>query len=442
MTATGRLQGEQSERGRHLFLRRELRGLSTKRVDLSAKSRNVSSQMKFQSVVMVTGLAAWVWIAAAAPDTSAQSGLKAPGEIAGRADPGFGGRQIPGPRKRHPGNLENRRVRAAGLAGDRGRQGSGAGLPGARIDPQNPAPHHAGHRSRGDVAGRALREGLAERKGDLFDQMHKQPGVAADSQALREPRPIPRLQSRLLRSVDGVAVVAARECLLAGDADGAREFLEMAPADAPGLAGAGGFPPQPGDAGGGVEAGQNPQGRAGGRLAARALPGVGKSRSRPGCRRPLPGKSGISAAMSALLGDPLPWLRHQRDRWRRRDSANPTRNSRSSAGRGRRSAPADLEPLVRSVNSKNRDERGNAPMDSLFLLGEPALGGESLRRELAARRVFLFRVAGADSRSLEGARAWIRKIRTTPAWVEKRFEPPHEKRCRGSRTTSPWTARS
>ena len=43
------------------------------------------------------------------------------------------------------------------------------------------------------------------------------------------------VREKLRPAVNGIAVKAARERLTKGDAQGAREFLEMAPADAEGL---------------------------------------------------------------------------------------------------------------------------------------------------------------------------------------------------------------
>jgi len=68
----------------------------------------------------------------------------------------------------------------------------------------------------------------------LFDRMHKK---RAWRQILKlyAGETNPELQARLQRMVEGIAIIAARESLLKDDAASAREFLEMAPADAPGL---------------------------------------------------------------------------------------------------------------------------------------------------------------------------------------------------------------
>lgn len=204
----------------------------------------------------------------------------------------------------------------------------------------------------------------------LFDQMRKR---RAWRQLLKlyAAETSPELQTRLMRSVEGVAVVAARERLLADDAPGALDFLEMAPADAPGLLALADFHRSQGtwDAelkraktlkGDRADAWQLALYRAAGDLeAARDSADAA-------------GEVMISAAMSALLGDPLPWLRKNAAAGDGGEIHKPYTQIAIKRWQTRELRPADLEPLVRSVNAKNRAERQNG-INSLFLLGEAAL---------------------------------------------------------------------
>ena len=174
--------------------------------------------MNFQSVVRVTGFAGWMATAAAAPDTSAQSGLKAPEKslaalIEDLADEKFRVREN-----------ASREIWKTGESALPGLQAIAAGK-----DPEQ------AYRARDlirkiqlhitpdtDPAVSSLVERYAKaspnEKVALFDQMHKK---RAWRQILKlyASETSPELQSRLVRSVDGVAVIAARECLLDDDPD-------------------------------------------------------------------------------------------------------------------------------------------------------------------------------------------------------------------------------
>lgn len=326
--------------------------------------------MNFQSVVRVTGLSAWAWMAAAAPDTSREAGLNVPAKplaalIEDLADDKF--------RVRENATREIWKIGESALDA----------LQETAIGKDPEQAYRAAELIRKiqlhitpdtDPAVIALVERYAKaspnEKVVLFDQMHKR---RAWRQILKlyAAETSPDTQVRLLRSVEGVAVVAARECLLAGDVKGAREFLEMAPADAEGLLALADFHRSQGTwqeemkraktlNGAQAHAWQLALYRAAGNLVAArdAADAAGEVR--------------ISAAMAALLGDPLPWLRKNDADGDGGAIVGPYTEIAIQRWLGKEMRPADLEPLVRSVNSKNREERQNA-MDSLFLLGEPAL---------------------------------------------------------------------
>lgn len=369
--------------------------------------------MKFQSVVTVTGLAAWITVAAAAPDTSAQSGLKIPEKSLAALVEDLSDEKF---------QIRENASREIWKTGE-------SALPALQEIAAGKDPEQA-YRARDlirkiqlhitpdtDPAVMSLVERYAKaspnEKVALFDQMHKK---RAWRQILKlyAGETNPELQSRLLRSVDGVAVIAARECLLDGDAAAAREFLEMAPADAPGLLALADFHRSQGSLevelkraktlkGVQADAWQLALYRASGDLeAARDAASAA-------------GETSISASLSALLGDPLPWLRHHQ-------AGSATLKSYTELAikrwQGQQLRPADLESLAHSANSRNRDQRGNAA-SGLFLLGEARLAEKAYAAisPLAAFAYF---------ESLERIPEALKALGLDPenpdyaAWVEKR----------------------
>lgn len=326
--------------------------------------------MKFQSIVTITVFSTWLWMEAAAPDTSPASGLKVHEKplatlIQDLADDKY--------RVRENASREIWKIGEPALDA---LQQTAAGS-----DPEQA--YRANELIRKiqlhitpdtDPAVIALVERYAKaspnEKIGIFDQMHKR---RAWRQILKlfAAETNPELQSRLMRSVEGVAVVAARERLLAGDAPGAREFLEMAPADAQGLLALADFHRSQGSLDAELKRAKTLKGaqadswqlalhRAAGNLEAARDSATAA------------GEFMIAAAMSALLGDPLPWLRSNESDGEGGEIHKPYTDSAIKRWQGRELRAADLDPLVRAVNSKNRDERQNG-MNSLFLLGEPAL---------------------------------------------------------------------
>lgn len=177
-----------------------------------------------------------------------------------------------------------------------------------------------------------------------------------------------RIREKLASDMNVIAAQAARERLLQGDAVGAREFLEMAPANADGLLALAEFHRSHGTLEAELERAKSEKGQkamfwvlaleraAGNFQAARAAAAAA-------------GKPRIAAAMAALSGDPLPWLLESEAT--PQDEGSSAVYSRLAAKRwsGKRIRKADLEPLVRGLSGRNTSERGNA-MNALFLLGE------------------------------------------------------------------------
>lgn len=326
--------------------------------------------MNFRSIVRVTSVSAWVWIAAAAPDMSSEASRQP-------ADQSL---------ETLIGNLSNDKFRNREEA-SRKLWGMGeAALPELREAAAGKDPERA-YRARDLIrkihlhitpdTDPAVME-LVERyekatendKIALFDQLHKK---KAWRQILKlyASETNTKIQVQLQRSVDGVAVIAAREKLMEGDTNGAREFLEMAPADAPGLLALAEFHRSQGTLEAELKRAKTLKGvhsdawqlalhRAAGNLeAARDAAGAA-------------GETKISAAMSVLLGDPLPWLRKNQLPGDEGEIPKPYTELAIRRWQGNAIRLVDLEPLKRSVSSLNRAERQSG-MNSLFLLGETNL---------------------------------------------------------------------
>ncbi len=316
--------------------------------------------MKFQSLVWIIGLSAWVWMAAA--DTPAAPGLKPPVKslpllIEDLANENFRTREE-----------ASRKIWGIGDSALTALQEVASGK-----DPEQ------AYRARElirkiqlhitpdtDPAVTAMVErytkATPEEKVNLFDQMHKKRAwrqllklYASETDA--------ELLSKLEHAIDGVAVIAARECLLASDADTAREFLEMAPADAPGLLALADFHRSQGTLvaelkrakmlkGAHSDAWQLALYRAAGNLeAARDAADAAGERE-------------ISATLSALLGDPIPWLRGNLTD----ENGGVLRNSYAELAikrwQGKPIHQTNLDALVRGA------ENG---VSALFMLGETGL---------------------------------------------------------------------
>lgn len=264
-------------------------------------------------------------------------------------------------------------------------------------------------------------KGNANEKIGLIEQMRKRRAWHQILKLFASETNI-EVQSRVEASVKEIAVVAARECLVKGDAAGARAFLEMAPADPMGLIALAAFHQSqgtletelkraqtlPGDAG---KAWQLALHRAKGDLtAARDVAKDG-------------GELKLSATMAALLGDPLPWLR-LRGATDPDEGEDPIHSPYTELAirrwQGKALRPLDLEPLMRSINSGDSEERGLG-INSLFLLGEPALA-ESAYVKSSPLEAFTF------FESLERIPEALAVLGLDPdqpayaAWVEKRFE--------------------
>lgn len=186
----------------------------------------------------------------------------------------------------------------------------------------------------------------------------------------------PELRVRLQNSAREVAVHAARECLVRGDPAGAREFLEMAPADSAGLMALAEFHRSQGT----LDAELKRAAATGGKNSEAWRLALQRAAGNLEAARDVANATGdaqISAVMAALMGDPLPWLRtclaadgacaiHKRytqlaiEKWQ-----------------GRAVRPSELEPLVTVAGGRNSSDRQHA-INVLFLLGEARIAERAM----------------------------------------------------------------
>ncbi|MES2660670.1 MAG: hypothetical protein V4689_18740 [Verrucomicrobiota bacterium] len=216
-----------------------------------------------------------------------------------------------------------------------------------------------------------------DEKQGLLDQMHRK---RAWRQILKlfASETNTELLKRIQGSIVEVAVVAARECLLTGDADGAREYLEMAPADPAGLLALADFHRSQGTLeaelkraktlkGANADAWQLALYRASGNLEAARDAAVAAGETR------------VAAAMSVLLGDPVPWMRINATS---RDGVaihRPYAELAIKRWQGKKLLATDLEPLVRLLGSRNLNDRRSG-VNLLLLLGEAPLAEETFAK--------------------------------------------------------------
>ncbi|MFZ9937560.1 MAG: hypothetical protein ACO3JG_10970, partial [Luteolibacter sp.] len=179
------------------------------------------------------------------------------------------------------------------------------------------------------------------------------------------------LRAKLQATMKSVAQRAARERLLMDDAAGAREFLELSPADSGGLLALAEFHRSHGTLDRELERAQNLPGRNGAlwRLALLRSQGDAAAASKAASKA---GEAKTAAALAALAGDPLPWLLFQRDDT---DTAEMVREYSRIAARhwqGEAIRSGDLRRLSRMAEADGDTASGTA-LGALFLLGETDL---------------------------------------------------------------------
>jgi tetratricopeptide (TPR) repeat protein len=178
------------------------------------------------------------------------------------------------------------------------------------------------------------------------------------------------LREKLAGDINGIAVRAARERILLGDARGAREFLEMAPADAEGLLALAEFHRSHGTLKAELERTKGMEGPKA-RVWQLALERAAGDFQVAFTTAKAAGQPRIAAAMAAMAGDPLPWLRDTNAGFEADDDPVAAAYAAVATKRwqGDPVSPADLEPLTRSLKARSETQSGSA-MNALFLLGE------------------------------------------------------------------------
>jgi len=185
--------------------------------------------------------------------------------------------------------------------------------------------------------------------------------------------PHAEIRAKLKSMVIGIAVKAARECLAQGDARRARELLELAPADAEGLLALAEFHRSQGT----LDSEMQRAGQVKGRKSATWQLALLRAAGNVEAARAVAvtaGEPQIAAAMAALSGDPVPWLREVTlsDRDREPDLlVSVYTQAALKRWLGQKILPADLEPLRAALAARNPTER-DAAIHALFLLGEIA----------------------------------------------------------------------
>jgi hypothetical protein len=179
------------------------------------------------------------------------------------------------------------------------------------------------------------------------------------------------VREKLQPAVNGIAIKAARERLYQGDAKEAREFLEMAPADAEGLLALAEFHRSHGTLDAELQLARSVKGRKSDAWQIALQRAAGNCEAARDAALAA-GETSIAAAMAALAGDPLPWLRTMPGN--SRDAEPDTVGTAYAAlaakrWQGQKSMATDIEPLIRPLGARNTSAR-LAAMNALFLLGE------------------------------------------------------------------------
>lgn len=242
-----------------------------------------------------------------------------------------------------------------------------------------------------------------------------------------------KLRAELQATVAGIAIFAARSRLLEGDAAGARELLELAPADSKSLMALAAFHRANGtleeelqraktSKAKGALAWQLALQRAAGRLQEAQAAAVE-------AEEPL-----LAAAMAMLAGDPVPWLEH-----------HPTSPSADQAvdlytplalKRWQHHAlpKSELEPVTKLLNSRKQGTRALA-FSTLFLLGEPAAAEPAFAKSMPLDAFIYFE-------ALERIPEALAAIGLDPqhpdfsAWAANRFERLNAEADAGDEATS------
>lgn len=197
---------------------------------------------------------------------------------------------------------------------------------------------------------------------------------------LQERLQMPLRASGGLQGISGVAVIAAREKLLAGDAKSACKLLEMAPADAAGLLALADFHRSQGMLEAELERSKALKGKHGAAWQLALYRASGRLEAAK-TAADVAGETKISAMISVLRGDPLPWMQQEPEAkngdFRMRAAYTELAIQR---WQGKPCSPAENAKAIFAVKTRNPAERLNA-INTLFLLGHRELAEAALVRE-------------------------------------------------------------
>jgi hypothetical protein len=228
----------------------------------------------------------------------------------------------------------------------------------------------------------------------------------------------PEVRERLESSMGTVALRAARERILQGDGEGAREFLELGPANAAGLRALAEFHRSHGSLDAELERAAAIQGAKGAawRMALHCAAGNLTAARDEALAA---GDPEFAAILSAMAGDPLPALEIAA----RDDAGDPVRAAYARIAikrwQDQKIRQSDLDFLRRAVVSRDPSESGGA-LTALFLAGESELALAALTK---SQPLAAFRHLDAMERIPEALRA-IGLDPENPdykTWVAKRF---------------------
>ena len=179
------------------------------------------------------------------------------------------------------------------------------------------------------------------------------------------------LREKLAPDMDDIASRAASQRLHEGDDAGAQEFLEMAPANAAGLLALAEFHRSHGTLAAELVKARTVPGRKG-KCWLLALERAAGNFQAARDAAMAAGESQIAAAMAALMGDPLPWLREPGKSANVRGPAAVYAGLAVKRWSGERISPVDMESLMRLLKARSASDR-RAALNALFLLGEVAV---------------------------------------------------------------------
>lgn len=180
----------------------------------------------------------------------------------------------------------------------------------------------------------------------------------------------PEIHKRFEGGIGAVAVTAARESLLEGKTGEAREFLEMAPADAAGLLALANFHRSQGTLDAEIARAKTLNDKVADNWLLALYRASGNLQAAKTAATAA-GETGISAVMAMMLGDPEPWLQWSLENAGRQDGTTHQAYTRIALERWRGGTPAaaELKPLFTALKSASRQSR-LAAIYSLYQLGE------------------------------------------------------------------------